>query len=267
MDVLGRDLPLLATPIAYDDKFLDYSFYKTGITESMTVPAVNGGTRFNRHMMNGIAYLASLGTFLWEWGYPFSEHDMQRAAQIGGYPQGAIVYLMTDSGYVVEYVSKIDNNTNPIPELQDGVPVEDEYWKPLYESMQIITVPDYSNQIATVTKTFGQYDTMGRSFSLSLNIPQPCMVVATRSITANQVNGGQFPTPTFYGIPIINISAAYSNGEKVLLDTFSMSVGVEESKSFPMGEGTVFVESTNYNRGVYGDITITISAYAMGTAR
>ena len=261
MTAAGREIPTLAVPFANSDAFLDYSFYRDGITPSMTIPTGNGGSPFTRHQMNGVGYLASLGFYLWQMGYPFSKEDVAKAATFGGYPKGAIIFFKHDSGYVVEYESKVDNNLNPIPSLQGNTPVEDDYWKPLYETLQKISVPNYETVLAEVNQTVTPDDVVDNSFSVSLSIPSSAMVAVSRTLkdysNLTRVN-------IVYGVPLIEVKALQDNGKSVALGTMPLSDGSSSGFSFPMGPGTVVVSSSNYNAAIYGNIDISITAYSLG---
>lgn len=123
------NIPVVTTPFADDDTQKDFSFLGGGIDSKMTVPTETGGLRFTRHQMNGIGYLATIGAFLDRIGYPYGKERLDPSA-FGGYPKGAI--LMTqDDDFCREYMSRIDNNTHPLPkEASDGTYEGDEYWQP-----------------------------------------------------------------------------------------------------------------------------------------
>lgn len=265
MTVSDKTIPWIGTPFGNSDPFLDYSFYKDGITAKMTVPDGNGGTRFNRHMMNGIGYLATLGTCLVEYGYPFSEEDIQRAEVFGGYPQGAIVYRIYDGGYVVEYKSKVDNNLNPTPELEDGIPVEDDYWMPLYETTQIVTVPNYNEELASIEQKIKEENIINNGFRVALDVPQSALVVVSR--TFDDWPSSKGPQNFYaYSLPNIMVVASYNEGNPVQLDTLPMTNGKTSQVSIPMGKGRISVTGEDYLYSRFGSITISIKAYKMGIA-
>lgn len=266
MKAIDSPVPTIEMPFAYDDVLRNYDYYKTGITAEMTVPGVNGGTRFDRHMMNGMGYLSSLGTFLWQCGYPFSREDMEKvSAAIGGYPKGAIVYVIHDDGYLVEYVSKVDDNQNPIPDIDNGVPVEDDNWKPLYETVSLATVPNFTSITAEASASFSiEENDDETSFHLDMEVDKPSMVVATCAIT-------DWPKiakiQTVLGVPRIAVSVKYGdNAQPIELGQMSVTAGGTAMQSFPLEGGTITIGSSNYNFSVYGEITVDMKAYALGAS-
>lgn len=263
MKAADTKVPTIEMPFAYQDPMRDYSFYKTGVTPAMTAPATNGGSRFTRHQMNGIGYLASLGTFLWQCGYPFSREDVTKVSSaIGGYPKGAIVYTIDSSGYLVEYISKVDDNTNPLPESSGTLPEENDYWAPLYETVYQATVPNYETTTSTVQETFSaSYSDGDTAFNLEMNVTEPTMVVVECTI-AQWANLNKLLT--VFGAPSIIVQAQYGSSSPVTIGKLQIENSGTAVLSVPMGSGKVIVSSQNYNYDVYGDVTVTMNAYRMG---
>ena len=265
----GVEIPWLSGPWAKSDKFLNYKdVYKDGITSQYTIPPQYGGKRFDYHMMNGMGYLATVGTFLWQCGYPFSEHDIEMSKEFGGYPKGAVVYTVNKDGYLVEYRSKIDNNMNPLPSFVNGAPVEDDYWLPLYELDSTVGIPNFKKVIAQTSKKInyesfqssassGAAEFSDNTFSVSLDISSPSWVVVERTMTDWRDLDRIVLT---YGTPDINVMAYYGD-ESVQIDSLPVESGKTATASFPMDTGTVAVESSNYNWKLYDEIIIKITAY------
>ncbi len=259
-----QEIPVVSVPFANADVFKDYEFYKSGITAEMTVPKVNGGKGFNRHMMNGLGYLATLGTCMTYWGYPFSKVDIEKAKEFGGYPKGAIVYVINEDGYVVEYESKVDNNEAAIPDLVDGMPVENDYWRPLYETQYHATAPDFSRKTKEVSRSvsFGGPEWNG---TIELELDEPSWVEVMRTI------GGWDELDridTIFGGPEVAVFADYGDApgqDSVTIDTLPASLGATAKTSFPMGKGKVRVEVFANNPDEFGSIDVNIAAYHLSS--
>lgn len=258
MEVKGRRIPTLATPFANDDMLLDYSFYEKGITPEMSTPVKAGGTPFTHHMMNGIGYLATLGTFLWQQGYPFSQYDISRATAFGGYPKGAVIYTITEEGMVLEYESKTDNNLSPLPPLESGVPKEDDNWRPLYEVTQVFPGAKFASPSQTISTTINNTNIVNNSFSVSMDISSPSMVTITRTIKRlDSISKVEL----LYGIPILEITASYEDSSSVTIGELPVSLGRSASISIPMSDGKISFKSNSYNYDVYGDMEVSLTAY------
>lgn len=257
--------PGIASPFANGDVFRDYEFYKDGFTAQLLAPVSQGGKPFNRHMLNGLGYLATVGTFLSEVGYPFETAKVSEIAEkFGGYPKGAIVNTINENGWVVEYRSLVDDNTNPIPDFDEvaHIPVANEFWQPLYETIQLVGVPNYGSVIKSTMQTVVVDSMVDNTFIVLLDeIPDDAMIVASRTISnfdnLEKIN-------LIYGAPTITCSVKNADGTSVELGSMPLSNGMTDMQVFPVpANSSVIVSSTNYNTAVYGDITVSINAYSM----
>ena len=130
-----------------------------------SVPDENGGITITTEQMNALGYLATIGSYLIRMGYPFGNQPIEwpvdnNGTSAMGYPKGAIVSVLYDDGYVREYISKVDNNTNTLPwdlrtnssNPEDGTideSYENEYWKPIISKTQFNFYPDYESPTTT----------------------------------------------------------------------------------------------------------------------
>ena len=109
-----------------------------------STPISNGGRRVSRHELNGLGYLATLGTFLDSYGYQPEWRDL---SAIGGYPKGAIVSKIDNNG-VRQYVNLEDGNTKE-PQFEDALTdasSEENGWKPLFRTKEYNFFPDYDSK-------------------------------------------------------------------------------------------------------------------------
>ena len=113
-------------------------------TRVYSTPVSNGGRRVSRHDLNGLGYLATLGTFLDSYGYQYEWRDL---SGVGGYPKGALVSKFDKNG-LKQYVSVEDNNTKE-PQFEDAVTDESgevNGWKPLFRTKEYNFFPDYESK-------------------------------------------------------------------------------------------------------------------------
>lgn len=129
-----------------------------------SVPDENGGIAITTRQMNTLGYLATIGPYLLRMGYPFGNQPIQwpignNGTTAIGYPKGAIVSVLYDNGYVREYISKVDNNTDTLPwDLRENNPDadgaidesnENDYWKPIISKTQFNFFPNYESPSIT----------------------------------------------------------------------------------------------------------------------
>lgn len=118
--------------------------FQEGWGEITSTPIADGGVPPNRLDFNGLGYIATAFGFALQQG-KFWTFDTNVANAIGGYPRGAVLWVVDASGmplYMVQ--SLIANNTGNFvstPSLIDGVNWQKISINPLGDSM-IGTLPD-----------------------------------------------------------------------------------------------------------------------------
>ena len=114
-------LPRIQQPFANGGQRADIPNSATGTNRASlqegwnsitSTPIDDGGTPPNRLDFNGLGYLATVGLFFLKQG-GFMTYDATVSSDIGGYPKGAILWVVDANG-VPQYAvrSTVANNTN-----------------------------------------------------------------------------------------------------------------------------------------------------------
>ena len=134
----------LSTPFGFSDSELTVP---SEFGPKYATPVSNGGSPMSRHDMNGLGFLATIGTFLDSIGYqyPYNAYMAQR----NGYPMGAVVSYIDNNWRLRQFVNTRENNPLPTEEfdevLNDTSMIRNG-WKPLYEINNYNFFPDYSSR-------------------------------------------------------------------------------------------------------------------------
>lgn len=145
-------IPSIKEPFGMSDS---QKTFVSNFNSALATPKSNGGTQITRHQMNGVGYLATLGVFLDQAGYPWGNVD---GVPDGGYPQGAIItktFIKNNRLYVGEFFNRMEaNQTAPFnsTDVIDDVDVESNGWTPLYRTEQYNFFPNYANRILLETR-------------------------------------------------------------------------------------------------------------------
>jgi len=169
-------------------------------TKAECTPAAQGGHPVSRDKMNKIGYLATIGGFLDRIGYPYGNEEIKSGTSnievgkdFGGYPKGAIVRILEDSltstGIVSrEYISLVDNNTDPTPWTTRWSGNEsdadtyhslmsNQYWKPLFTISQYSYYPDYNKRTTLV-----DFSVSGATQTRTFTVPTSGWMYITRTL-------------------------------------------------------------------------------------
>lgn len=255
-------LPIMWRPIGTEDVDRNYDcVYGGEISSELSVPTEQGGVRFNRHMMNGIAYAASVGTVLQQYGYPIGERRKEISDIIGGFPKGAVLTFIDDNGYVLEYESKVDDNEADFPSYDGKILVEDDNWRPVITTNQYFGIPDFTNIISQVNVE-GVKDS---SFTFSTPELKSDAYVVIEAQTPNLHNEGKWDV--LFGFPDIEVFTIGPSGNTVILGRIQIGGTSEKiTSTYTVGVGSkIGVMCKNYNYSVYNDFNLNIMAYGMTT--
>ena len=156
-------VPTFSGPFGVSDNAREYP---RQFTTAYSTPVSNGGLKLTRHLMNGLGYYATIGTFLDSVGYRYGWN--QNNASFGGYPKGAIVSILEDN-YLYEFLNIVDNNTQkPIlptsGTLTEDV-LEENGWKLINSIRNHNFFPNYESR--TLINEFIVTSKLDRTLSLS----------------------------------------------------------------------------------------------------
>ena len=253
-------LPILTRPIGENDGYRDYSCVDAGeITRALAVPTEQGGVRFTRHMMNGIAYASSVGAVLKQMGYPMGERRKAISDAIGGFPKGAILSFIDDKGYVIEYESKVDDNEADFPSYDGTALVEDDNWRPVITTTQYFGIPDFTTIVDQV-----QVERISdRSFTYKTKELSSDSYVVIGVQTPNLDTDGKWDV--MFGFPDLEVFTTGKSGTTVVLGKIQIGGTTDEiTSTYTVGVGsTIGVRCTNYNYNVYSTLNLNIMAYGM----
>lgn len=138
------DFPKILMPFAASDPDRTIPQAGDGFLAKQATPVYNGGTQITRHDLNGLGYLATIGSFLERVGYPNA--DIGRQAGYS-YPKGAII-TEVEGDTVCEWVSLHDNNNQQPYGTSIGdvdAYTETGSWAPVHKVKNYNFFPDYSN--------------------------------------------------------------------------------------------------------------------------
>lgn len=251
----------IQTPFGASDQYRSYEILEggKGITHKMTIPVANGGKPFTRHDMNGFGYYATLGTYLVQQGYPMGIWRAETAAAIGGYPKGAILAYIDDKGYVVEYESKVDNNTESFPSLDAGRLEENDYWRPLTYTTSYLGVINTNNLIGSKSEKFGSRALLS-GVEMQMELTENAYVRVSRDILNYSGVAQVFDAQAQYSCQIYQQD---ENNKLLLLDTIATMAGESAAAVLPMAKGTTVVVKVPPAPLEYSDMQIAIDAYGV----
>ena len=249
------NVPLLSDPIGSGDVNRSYeAITDEGVTRDMCIPTESGGRPFSRHDMNGLAYASSIGTFLHQMGYPTGEMRKETAEKIGGFPKGAILSFIDDNGFLIEYVSKVDDNMADFPSYDGGNLIEDDYWKPVITTRQYVGSIDTDTVLASK-----EFSTKDNEFDFSMEIKEDSFCTIT-------INAGSFSNNfqfwLFLGFPDIEVYCKGPSGNIVVLGTMQpVGNGGAITQTHMVCKGsTVGIRCSNFNSEVIGSLDCKIVA-------
>lgn len=130
--------------------------FEDGIPANFSAPKSQGGSYFQRGMMNAIGHMASANSFFHQCG-GYHSFDQEVCDAIGGYPKGCVLHWLTDGKYISVESLVEDNTWDFTKNSIDGV-----HWRIV--SSDAITIPTYaknkkqvlwSNSAMSITDTFG----------------------------------------------------------------------------------------------------------------
>lgn len=144
--------PYLTTPFGVGDMALHIPDDGRGFRPQLASPSQKDSLKLDRHLMNGVGYLATLGLYLDSIGYRYP-YSSWVSTQIHGYPKGAIV---TDtSGF--EWINTKENNEQDYPDSNiSDYSYESQGWQPVYKIRNFSFWPDYNKRTLILSRTFSQ---------------------------------------------------------------------------------------------------------------
>ena len=219
-----------------------------GVTRNMCIPTESGGRTFSRHDMNGLAYASSIGTFLHQMGYPTGEMRKATAEKIGGFPKGAILSFIDDNGFVLEYISKVDDNMADFPSYDGNNLVENDYWKPVITTRQYIGSIDTDTVIASK-----EFTTKDREFNFSMEVPDDAFCSITVQAGSYSTN---FTFWRFLGFPDVEVYCKGPSGNTVVLGSIEVAGNFGEvTQTHMVCKGsTIGIRCSNFNSDVIGSL-------------
>lgn len=140
-------IPELKGPFAFGDHSI--SFPDALFDGTLAIPSSQGGTLLNRHVLNGIGFMGTIGLFLDLIGYPYS---LPVGAYIEGYMDQAVKRGRGHDGRLREYVNSITDNTNepPFSESEDPEGTGANGWTHTQNYKDSYSFPSLDLSVATV---------------------------------------------------------------------------------------------------------------------
>ena len=218
-------------PTADDYKQLGLAFGARSSTS-------NGGVPITTKQMNLLGYLATIGQYLQRMGYPFGNTPIEwpieiNGVSVAGYPKGAVVTVLDeDTGYVREYISLQDNNTDKLPwdrskGTGDSGEItgldENSWWKPVVSKTQYNFFPDFSQS------SYQGFGGQAEAWSQTVERTGWCKITRTFSSDYSDIVADNILSGTYNPKVEITIDGATS---------FSINVmdGSETNRLIPVGE-------------------------------
>lgn len=242
----------LSAPFGASDSAMQIS---SEFSESNATPEKNGGTRITRHQMNGLGYLATIGLYLEQIGYPCLYQEGVT------YPKDAIVTKIEEVNgrtYAMEFRNTIDGNGLRPPSIAEGIDLyhsranakgyADTYWEPLYDFPYYNFFPDYSNRKLLFSKNIaiGSEDV---TYKETIPLTESGWLYIVRTYDA----WDNYPNYT----ELENVELRYPQGknENIYMDSIRPYEGPIATRLLPPPPGSLIISGKSGNGMFYNTTT------------